>query len=420
MALDLLIRNGRLLDPGSGLDQVGDLAISGGRVVEIGSSLPQAGAREVIDATGCLVTPGLIDSHSHLFRGSDFFGIDADSVAWQSGVTTWLDAGSAGAFRMPAFREQVIERSAVTVRALINISYLGVAGMNYDEYCNPAACNVDLLERVVAVHRDVIVGIKTRMGRDGVGYLGTYPLVKAVEASERTGLPIMCHISGSPPSIDAILGLLRAGDTITHAFTGAGERLIDSRRRIKPSVRRARDAGIRFDIGHGAGSFSFISAEALAAQGFWPDSISTDLHQLSLPGPRLVEDGEQIARVRGDGAPQLTLLMVMTKLLFLGMPLAEVIQATTATPAAIFGLEDRGTLRRGGRADVAVLELRPGPLDLFDVFGEIRHYDQQLVCRRTILNGVPMAARPVPPPPPWIRMIDQEAPAAGAGRAQSS
>ena len=408
MAVDLLIKNGRLIDPDSGRDEILDVAISGGTIAEVAAGIPTAGARRVIDASGALVTPGLIDNHTHLFRGSDFFGIDADSVAWQSGVTTWLDAGSAGAFRMPAFREQVIERSEVTIRALINISYLGVAGMNYDEYCNPAACNVDLLERVVAVHRDVIVGIKTRMGRDGVGYQGTMPLVRAVEASERTGLPIMCHISGSPPSIDNVLGKLRAGDVVTHAFTGAGERLIDRRGRIKASARRARDKGVRFDIGHGAGSFSFISAEALTSQGFWPDSISTDLHQLSLPGPRLVEDGEQISRVRGDGAPQLTLLTVMTKLLFLGMPLVEVIRATTATPAAMFSLVDRGTLRRGARADVAILELKPGPIELFDVFGETRRYDQQLACRATILAGVEMAPRPIPAPPPWIRMIDQE------------
>ena len=409
MAVDLLIQNGRLIDPDSGRDGILDLAISGSTIAEVAAGIPAAGARRVIDASGALVTPGLIDNHTHLFRGSDFFGIDADSVAWQSGVTTWLDAGSAGAFRMPAFREQVIERSDVTVRALINISYLGVAGMNYDEYCNPATCNVDLLERVAAVHGDVIVGIKTRMGRDGVGYQGTMPLVKAVEASERTGLPIMCHISGSPPSIDNVLGKLRAGDIVTHAFTGAGERLIDRRGRIKAAARRAREAGVRFDIGHGAGSFSFLSAEALTSQGFWPDSISTDLHQLSLPGPRLVEDGELISRVRGDGAPQLTLLTVMTKLLFLGMPLVEVIRATTATPAAMFGLADRGTLRRGARADVAILELKAGPIELFDVSGETRRYDQQLACRATILAGEEMAPRPIPAPPPWIRMIDQEA-----------
>ena len=409
MAVDLLIKNGRLIDPDSGRDGILDVAVSGGTIAEVAAGIPAAGARRVIDASGALVTPGLIDNHTHLFRGSDFFGIDADSVAWQSGVTTWLDAGSAGAFRMPAFREQVIERSDVTVRALINISYLGVAGMNYDEYCNPATCNVDLLERVAAVHGDVIVGIKTRMGRDGVGYQGTMPLVKAVEASERTGLPIMCHISGSPPSIDNVLGKLRAGDTVTHAFTGAGERLIDRRGRIKAAARRAREAGVRFDIGHGAGSFSFLSAEALTSQGFWPDSISTDLHQLSLPGPRLVEDGELISRVRGDGAPQLTLLTVMTKLLFLGMPLVEVIRATTATPAAMFGLADRGTLRRGARADVAILELKAGPIELFDVSGETRRYDQQLACRATILAGEEMAPRPIPAPPPWIRMIDQEA-----------
>jgi dihydroorotase len=355
------------------------------------------------------VTPGLIDIHTHLFRGADYLGIDADSIAYRSGVTTWLDAGSAGAFRLPAFREHVIEQSAATVRVLINISYLGLPGLNYDEYCNPATCDVDLLERVVEANRDVVVGIKTRMGKDGVCNLGTYPLEKAVEAGQRTGLPVMCHISGSPPSIDAVLSRLRPGDTITHAFTGGGERLIDSRRRLRPSVRRARDAGIRFDIGHGAGSFSFAAAEALTSQGFWPDSISTDLHQLSLAGPRLVADQETVARVRGDGAPQLTLLTVMTKLLFLGMPLREVVRATTETPAAMFGLTDRGSLQPGRRADLTILELAQGPVELFDVFGQTRHYDQELRCRLTILAGRPMPPKEIPAPPPWIRMIDLEA-----------
>ena len=214
-----------------------------------------------------------------------------------------------------------------------------------------------------------------------VGYLGDLSAGQGGLGERAHRPPIMCHISGSPPSIDNVLGKLRAGGTIAHAFTGAGERMIDSRRRLKPSVRRACDAGIRFDIGHGAGSFSFTSAEALAAQVFWPDSTSTDLHQLSLPRPRLVEDAEQISRVRGDGAPQLTLLTVMTKLLFLGMPLVEAIRATTSTPAAMFGLADRGALQRGARADVAILELKRESLDLFDVFGETRHYDQQLACR---------------------------------------
>jgi dihydroorotase len=218
----------------------------------------------------------------------------------------------------------------------------------------------------------------------------------------------MCHISGSPPSIDAVLSRLRPGDVVTHALTGGGERLIDSRRRLRTSAKRAREAGIRFDVGHGAGSFSFESGEALASQGFFPDTISTDLHQLSLPGPRLVADQETVVEVRGDGSPQLTLLTVMTKLLFLGMPLVEVIRATTVTPATIFGFADRGTLQSGKRADLAILELAPSPVELFDIFGQKRIYDQELRCRLTVLNGRPMAPKEIPAPPPWIRMIDLE------------
>jgi dihydroorotase len=310
---------------------------------------------------------------------------------------------------MPALQEHVADRSTARIRALINISYLGLSGLNYDEYCNPAACHIEVLTRVAEAYPDLVVGIKTRMGKEGVCYRGLRPLRKAIEAGQTTGLPVMCHISGTPPTVERILELLRPGDILTHAYTGAGERLVDDRGKVRPAAVRARDRGVRFDIGHGAGSFSFTSAEALAEQGFWPDTLSTDLHQLSVAGHNLVEDQAIIGPIRGDGSPELTLLTVMTKFLYLGWPLADVIRATTAAPAAMYGWTDVGTLRVGALADLAILEIAPGRRDLYDIEGNIRPFDRGFVCHATIVGGREMEPKPMPAPPPWIRLIDVEA-----------
>jgi dihydroorotase len=375
--------------------------------------LPPHDAAQTIDASGQLVAPGLVDLHAHLFWGRDFFGIDADSLAWRCGVTTWVDPGSTGAFSTPAFREHVARRSALRMFAFINMSYIGIPGMNYDEYCNPGACDVPLLARTVEQNRDFIVGIKVRIGKSGVCAPGLFPLRKAVEAAELTGLPIMCHISDGPPAVERILELLRPGDIVTHAFTGASHRLIDSRGKLRPAARRAREAGVLFDIGHGAGSFSFTSAEALIGQGFWPDTISTDLHQISIVGPNLVADQEIMPRVRGDGAPQLTMMTVMTKFLALGMPLADIIRATTVAPAATIGHAELGTLTPGASADLAILRIAPVPVELFDIEGNRRPFDRSIETTHTFVAGRELEPRPMPPPVPWIRYVDAETTPAG-------
>jgi dihydroorotase len=384
---DTVFSGGHVIDPANGIDGPREVAIAGDRIAAVAERLPPHTADEVITATGQLVTPGLIDLHAHLFWGRDYFGIDADSIAWRCGVTTWVDSGSAGAFSMPAFRRFIVRQSALNILAFINISYLGIPGLNYDEYCNPKTCDVPLLTRVVEENRDLIVGIKVRMGKEGVCYPGLRPLRKAVEAAEVTCLPIMCHISETPPAVDSVLALLRPGDIVTHAFTGGGQRLIDRQGRVRPAALRARERGIRFDIGHGAGSFSFASAEALVRHDFWPDTISTDLHQISLPGPNLIEDQEIMPRIRGDGTPQLTLLTVMTKFLALGMPLDEVVRAVTSAPAAAIGLEgETGTLTPGSAADVSVLRIEPGEVELVDISGARKPFDRTIRAVRTFVG----------------------------------
>jgi dihydroorotase len=403
---DIVIAGGHVIDPANGIDEVRDVAISGDRIAAVAARLPPHTAGRVIDAAGHLVTPGLVDLHAHLFWGRDYLGIDADSIAWQSGVTTWVDAGSAGAFSIPGFSAYVVKRSSLRMLAFINMSYLGVAGLNYDEYCNPAACDVPLLVRVVEEYRDLIVGIKVRMGAGDICSPSLEPLQRAVEAAEITGLPIMCHISSAPPDVERVLELLRPGDIVTHAFTGGGQRLIDERGQVRPAALRAREAGVLFDIGHGAGSFSFASAEALTRAGFWPHTISSDLHHLSLAGPNLVADQEVMPRIRGDGTPGLTLLTVMTKFLALGMSLTEVIRATTTEPLAVIGRGgESGTLTPGAAADVAILRSEPGRIELRDVHGNRREFDRTIRAVRTFVAGRELEPRQPPGSIPWIRQV---------------
>jgi dihydroorotase len=408
MSYDLIIKGGRVVDPASGLDAIRDVAIAGDRIAAVEASI-EPGTTRVIDAAGHLVTPGLIDMHTHVFWGANHGGIDADSIAWRSGVTTWVDAGSAGAYMMPGLREYVVRPAESRIKAYINISYLGLVGLNYDEYCNPLACNVELLARVVEQSRDLVVGIKVRMGEEGFCFPGLEPLRRAVRASEITGLRVMCHLSGTPPELSEVLALLRPGDIVTHSWTGAGEKLVDDQGRILPAVLRARDDGILFDTGHGAGSFSFESAEALTRHGFWPDTISTDLHQGSMPGPNLVADQENVHRVQGDGSPHFTLLTVMTKFLHLGLPMSDIIRAVTETPAELIGLADEiGSLRPGAAADIAILDVEKGPFELYDIHGLKRQAERQFRSVLTLRAGREMTRKPVPAPPPWVRLVDLE------------
>jgi dihydroorotase len=212
--------------------------------------------------------------------------------------------------------------------------------------------------------------------------------------------------------VDDVLPLLRPGDIVTHAFTGLSEKIVDENGRLRDEARRARERGVIFDFGHGAGSFSFETGEALAAEGFWPDVISTDLHQMSLPGPNLLDplSQELVARVKGDGTPQFTLLTVMSKFLHLGMPFAEVIRATTRRPAEALGRADEiGTLAPGAAADVALLEIEEGAFDLYDIHGNRRRATRMLRCAGTWVGGRELPMKAMPPAPPWIKLVDREA-----------
>jgi dihydroorotase len=408
---DVLIKGGEVVDPGAGLAGRLDIGIRKDRIAAVRADIPTTTAWRTIDVTGQYVTPGLIDLHTHIYRGVGFFGVDADAIAWRSGVTTWVDAGSSGGYTWPGFREYVVESARVRVFAFISMSYLGMPGLNYDEYGAIETLDPNVLRRVVDANRDKIVGIKIRMGTGRTGNQGLEPLRRGRVAGDELELPLMCHIATAPPPTDEVLSLLKKGDVLTHSFTGQSQRLVDDNGRLLEAAKEARSRGVIFDIGHGSGSFSFESAEALTKADFWPDVISTDIHQVSLPGPMLIDPRavETVARVRGDGTPQFTLLTAMSKFLYLGWSFENVIRATTRSPAVLLGLDSQiGTLAPGAYADVATFVIDEGEYQLFDIHGNQRAGRQMIRNILTLVGGQELPHKEMPAPPPWIRLVDQE------------
>ncbi|WP_327003601.1 amidohydrolase/deacetylase family metallohydrolase [Dactylosporangium sp. NBC_01737] len=328
MGGDLLLTGGEVLDPAGRSGRL-DVAVHGGRIAAVGPDLPRDGAREVLDVRGRLVTPGLIDLHTHVHPGATYWGIDPDAVAWYSGVTTWVDAGSAGAYTLEGLR-RAVRTMTVRVPVLLNIAAVGLTGRT-GESRDLDTCDVDLAIATVAANRDLVAGIKVRVDRETVGRHGTEPLRRGLRVAEACGVPLMAHIGAGPPSVDEVLDLLRPGDLVTHCASAiaAGPAV------LRPSLLEAYRRGVRFDIGHGSGGFAFDVLEAQLAAGLTPFSVSSDLHARSLYGP--VFD----------------LPTTMAKLLAAGLPLAEVVAAATSRPAAALGLPG-GSLAAGAPADLAV------------------------------------------------------------------
>ena len=321
-----------------------------------------------VDASGQLVTAGLVDAHVHLYRGVTPWGIDVDAAAPRAGVTTVVDAGSAGAATFDGIASQLGDLRLVEGLALVNLSRIGLVG-EFDELAHPSLIDVDAAAAAVAAHRDVVVGVKARLNADTVGAQGALALDAAIELRERVGLPLMVDIYDPPPAVEEILGRLRPGDLLTHCFVPARNRLAATPDRLE-LVRAARARGVLLDVGHGMGSFSFADAEALLAAGIEPDTISSDLHTGCLHGPAY------------------DLLTVLSKLVAVGLPLDRALVAATDTPRRAFGLEPvtLGGAAASGRqrADLAVLNV--GETCAFDdVAGHVRagaHLSSSLTVRK--------------------------------------
>jgi dihydroorotase len=390
-ALDVLVRGGRVIDPASGLDAIRDVGIRYGRIAGIAEDLsdrvaparqeypPQTGTT-VIDASGKLVVPGLVDMHAHVYTGVCPLTVPADETSASSGVTTIVSAGDAGAHTFEGFRQLIVNQNRTRVLAFVHISTIGLTGWPEGEAIDLNYLDVDKVVRAIEENRDIAVGIKVREQAPLiVGDNGLEPVRIAVEAGERAGVPVMVHIGGAPATLGELMGLLRPGDIITHCFTPAPHGLVEDGQLIE-EAEEARARGIIFDVGHGFGSFDYGVVEQAVERGFWPDTISTDLHSLSARGPV------------GD------LPRTMAKLLNLGMPLDEVIRAATVRPAEVIGRsETLGHLRDGGVADIAVLSLEDSDETFLDSSGAQRPARKLLRAEATIRAGIPWGA-PVPHP----------------------
>lgn len=364
MSYELVIKNGTVVDPAQGIHARKDVAFANGRVSAISDEIPTSEAREVLDAAECFVTPGLIDLHVHVFYGVSHFGIEPDPTCLARGATTVIDAGSAGADTFPGFRKYVIDVSDTRILTQLNISSQGMLTQEIGELENPDYADVGKACRMIEQHRDIILGVKVRLTRESIvgKRAGMLPLQRAREAADAAGLPIMVHPQDAwCASIDDILALMGERDILTHCFHDMECGILDENGKIRDSVHAAIERGVIFDVGHGAGSFSWDVVQKAMAQGVEPTTISSDLHVYNVNGP--VYD----------------LVNVVNKFLYLGMSLDDALAKVTSIPAETILMPGQvGTLSVDAWGDAVVFEHREGEFQLIDARGEVRIGKQKL------------------------------------------
>jgi len=367
MKYELIIKGGTVIDPSQKIHRILDIALANEKIAALESEIPATQAQQVVDAKGKLVTPGLIDLHTHVYWGATRTGLEPDPICARSGVTTIVDAGSSNAHTFAGFRKFIIEPAHSRVFAFLHATPYPRPDADPIAY---AKSNIGATIKVIEENRDVILGIKLFAAGNMVGQYGLGLLQVAREIADRVQLPIMVHIGFSPPSLVEILSLLRQGDIVTHSFHGHDNRIVDDAGNIRPEVLKAREREVILDIGHGAGSFSFETAKAMLKQNQYPDIISTDLYTANVNGP--VYD----------------LPTTLSKFLNLGMSLDEVISAATERPAQIIHRgEGLGKLQIGGLGDVAIFDLLEGEFEFFDCHRQKLVGNQKLVNVRTICQG---------------------------------
>jgi dihydroorotase len=360
---DLIIKGGRVIDPSMGLDAVRDVAIAGGKIAAVEANIA-ADATETIDARGKIVTPGLIDIHTHAGRSKE-----GPPMCLQDGVTGWVDAGTGGADNIDAVA--AIARGGPQIgRCLVNIARTGVIAPG-GELHDINAANVAMAKAAIERNRDVVVGVKARLSDNVAGPNDLEALRRAQEVATSFNLPVMIHVGQNYSPLRAILALLKRGDIITHIYAPGKNGILDEKGILSPEVMAAHRRGIIFDFGNGVSDhFDWDTVEKATRQGLWPDTFSTDWNTSS----------------KTSGVVDLP--NVMSKLIMYGMPLKEIIAAATVNATRCFpAFDDRGTLNVGAPADVAIMELREGAFEFLDNYKGTRTGHQRLFPSETVLNG---------------------------------
>ncbi len=371
-AFDLLLTGGTVLNPATQLNQKLDVGVIGDRVAAMEADLPHAGAKRVIDVTGCYVTPGLIDFHVHSYWGVNPYGCNLDALCLATGVTTTMDAGSAGPVNFLGFRKLVYEQSKTRMLSFVALAQHGVLNTP-GELLNLGFADSDGAAGTVGNNRDIGVGIKVRLHKKSIGENSREALRLAIKAGEATRTPIMVHVGDTAIGMDEIADTLRPGDIITHCYTPQKPSMIDDKGKLLPLVRKAKERGVIFDVGHAGGHFDFNLVERAMGDGLLPDIISSDLHsRLAQPGFGVVGD----------------LPTTLTKFLPLGLSLEQIIADCTINAARVVGWQDRiGSLEVGREADIAVLQILDDPVTLRDSVGAEKLHRKRIAAKWTVRAG---------------------------------
>lgn len=385
---DLLVKNGRVIDPKNHINGKKDIAVANGKIAKVADNIPASQSKKTIDATGLYIVPGLIDIHTHVFVGSKpdkfadgIYSVSPDDFTFKSGVTTVVDAGTAGWRNFQVFKEQVIDKSQTRVLAFVNIAGSGMSGNPMQEDINDM--NTDSAAQAVKKYNDIIVGIKIGHyeGNDWT------PFERALDAGRKSNTPLLveCHLPLL--SLEDQLKKMRPGDIITHSFEQVSERMpvVDEQGTVRSFVLAAQKKGVLFDVGHGGAGFWFSQAIPAYKQGLVPNSFGSDLHRFSM------------------NAGMKSMLNIMSKYMAIGMSLEDVIAHATWNAARSIKREDLGNLGEGAVADIAVLNVLNGKFGFVDAAGNRIEGDHKLEAELTVragkvvwdLNGI--AAQPWKP-----------------------
>jgi dihydroorotase len=379
---DLVIRGGDVLDPSQQIQGKRDIGIRWGVVEAVEESIPAERALKTIDATGKLVTPGLVDLHCHVYPYGSAIGIPADELVQFQGTTTVVSAGDAGVNNLAALRRFIVAQTRARMYAFLHIANNGLSAFPVAELYNIDNAQVEACAMALAENPDFLIGVKVRMSENVIFKHGIEPLRRGIQACEMCGWParMMVHIGGveTRELMSDILNLLRPGDVLTHCYSGAPNMAgaftnIVQDGKLLPAALAAKQRGVLFDIGHGGGSFDFTVAEVAIPAGCTPDTISSDIHVFSGNTP---------------GTPFLP--NVMSKFLALGFPLEQVVAMATSAPAKIINRAPKiGTLQIGAPGDVTIMDLVEGPVTFVDTRNNKRDGKLLLKPVQTVINGVP-------------------------------
>ncbi len=384
---DLIIKGGTVVDPAQNIHGLNDVAVQDGKIARVATDIPSNEAKRVVEVKGKVVVPGLIDLHTHVYAGVNANGVDPDIGGVRAGVTTMVDAGSAGCDTFGGFPKHIIPNTSTEIICFLHICRTGLA--TTPDIFSPSSIDLDKTVQVISENRDIISGVKARMVSPALEIMGMEMPRLAKKAAKEAGVKLMVHIGDTqkrydPNVIRELLPIMEEGDIVTHYFTANPGGVLDSDGKLVPEAKEAHDRGVWLDTAHGRMNFSFDVGQRVLDQGVSPHCISTDL---TVPGRQRTVH---------------SMTEMMTRFLAMGFTFDQVVTMSTENPAKAVGVEGRlGTLHVGKQADMSVLDVQDGSWVLYDVVGGSRKSDKAVMPVLSVKNGEVFEAGWGPRPWGW-------------------